>query len=51
MGMAGDLERQRRPGVRSVETDAQEGQVKRVEHELDLPAGQGRVDLVTIAVQ
>ena len=34
-----------------LETDAQEGQVKRVEHELHLPAGQGRVDLVTVAVQ
>ena len=51
VGVAGDLERQRRPGVRSAETDAQEGQVERVEHELDLPAGETRVDLVTVAVQ
>jgi hypothetical protein len=50
-GVTGDLERQRRARVGPVEADAQEGQVERVEDELDLPPGQPGVDLVTVAVQ
>ena len=51
VGVTGDLERQRRARVGPVEADAQEGQVERVEDELDLPPGQPGVDLVTVAVQ
>ncbi len=51
VGVAGDLERQRRARVGSVEADPQEGQVEWVEHELDLPPDQGGVDLVAVAVQ
>jgi hypothetical protein len=51
VGVAADLERQRRARVGSVEADPQEGQVERVEHELDLPPDQAGVDLITVAVQ
>lgn len=49
--VAPDPERQRGAGVGAVDADLEEGQVERVEDQLDLAADQLRVDLVAVAVQ
>ena len=51
VGVAADVVRDRQPHRRAGEPDLDAGQVERVEHQLDFPADQRRVDLVAVAVQ
>ncbi len=51
VGVAADLKRDRGPERPVLIADLDPGQIERVEHQLDLPADERRVDLILIAVQ